>query len=169
VAQRRLVLTPAAGLVVAGVAVLFSPVTGKSAANVLFSGQSQLSPFVSHRASFGLGVLVLLLACKAVAYGVSLSSFRGGPIFPAVFIGAVAGVALSHLPGVPAVVGIAIGMGAMIAAVLRLPMTAVLVATLLLYGNGVALLPPIIVAAVTAYIAAGWLDRSGTARPTTSP
>jgi hypothetical protein len=35
------------------------------------------------------------------------------------------------------------------------------VATLLLYGNGVALLPPIIVAGVTAYIAVGWLDRSG--------
>jgi H+/Cl- antiporter ClcA len=51
------------------------------------------------------------------------------------------------------------GMGAMIAAVLRLPMTAVLVATLLLYGNSVALLPPIIVAAATAYIAVGWLDR----------
>ena len=159
VAPRRLVLTPVAGLVVAGFAVLFSQLTGKSAANVLFSGQSQLGPFVSHRASFGLGVLVLLLACKAVAYGVSLSSFRGGPIFPAVFVGAVAGVALSHLPGMPAVAGIAMGIGAMIAAVLRLPMTAVLVATLLLYGNGVALLPPIIVAAVTAYIAVGWLDR----------
>jgi len=159
VAQRRLVLTPVAGLVVAGLAVLFSQVAGKSAANVLFSGQSQLSPLVSHRASFGIGVLVLLLACKAVAYGVSLSSFRGGPIFPAVFIGAVAGIALSHLPGVPAAAGIAIGTAAMIAAVLRLPMTAVLVATLLLYGNGVALLPPIIVAAVTAYIAVGWLDR----------
>jgi hypothetical protein len=38
-------------------------------------------------------------------------------------------------------------------------MTAVLVATLLLYGDGVALLPPIIVVAVTAYIGVGWLDR----------
>jgi H+/Cl- antiporter ClcA len=158
-APRRLLMTPAAGLVVAGLAILFSQLTGKSAANVLFSGQTQLGPLVSHRASFGLGVLVLLLACKAVAYGVSLSSFRGGPIFPAVFIGAVAGIALSHLPGIPPVAGIAMGMGALIAAVLRLPMTAVLVATLLLDGNGVALLPPIIVAAVTAYIAVGWLDR----------
>jgi hypothetical protein len=75
---------------------------------------------------------------------------------------------LSCLPGVPAVAGIAIGVGAMIAAVLRLPMTAVLVATLLLYGNGVGLLPPIIVAAVTAYIAVGWLDRAADARPATS-
>jgi H+/Cl- antiporter ClcA len=72
------------------------------------------------------------------------------------------------------------GMGAMLAAVLRLPMTAVLVVTLLLYGNGVALLPPIIVAAVTAYIAVGWLDHpadddgpssqhSGTGRPAARP
>jgi H+/Cl- antiporter ClcA len=159
VAPRRLIATPVAGLLVAGFAVLFSQVTGKSTANVLFSGQNQLGPFVSHRASFGLGVLVLLLACKAIAYGISLGCFRGGPIFPAVFIGAAAGVALSHLPGVPAAAGIAIGMGAMIAAVVRLPMTAVLVTALLLFGNGVALLPPIILAAITAYIAVGWLDR----------
>jgi len=158
VRRRRLLLTPAAGLLVAGVAVLFSELTGKSAAYVLFSGQSQLGPFVGHRAGFGLGVLGLLLVCKVVAYAISLSSFRGGPIFPAIFTGAVAGVALSHLPGMPAVAGIAIGMGAMIAAMLRLPMSAVLIATLLLSGNGIRVLPLIIVAAVAAYIATGWLE-----------
>ena len=159
-ARRRLILTPVAGLLVAGFAVLFSQLTGKSVANVLFSGQTQIGPFVADRASFGLGVLVLLLLCKAAAYAISLSSFRGGPIFPAVFIGAAGGVMLSHLPGVPVVAGIAMGMGAMIAAMLRLPMTAVLVAALLLSRRDIAVVPLIIVAAVTAYIAVGWLDRS---------
>lgn len=159
-ARRRLILTPLAGLLVAGVAVLFSQLTGKSVANVLFSGQTQIGPFVAQRASFGLGVLALLLLCKSVAYAISLSSFRGGPIFPAVFIGAAGGVMLSHLPGVPVVAGIAMGMGAMIAAMLRLPMTAVLVAALLLSGKDIAVVPVIIVASVTAYIAVGWLDRS---------
>ena len=52
---------------------------------------------------------MLLLACKGIAYGVSLSSFRGGPTFPALFFGAAGGVALSHLPGLPLVDGIAMG------------------------------------------------------------
>ncbi len=82
-ARRRLTVTPAAGLLVAGAAVLFSQVTGKSVAYVLFSGQTQLGPFVAQRATFGLGILALLLLCKAAAYAISLGSYRGGPIFPA--------------------------------------------------------------------------------------
>ena len=53
------------------------------------------------RTRFPLALLVI--ACKAVAYGISLGSFRGGPIFPALFIGAAGGIALSHLPGLPLV------------------------------------------------------------------
>ena len=43
--------------------------------------------------------LVVLGLCKMLAYGLSLSAFRGGPVFPAMFIGAVLGIALSGLPG----------------------------------------------------------------------
>ncbi len=46
-----------------------------------------------------MGALLLLVVCKGLAYGFSLSSFRGGPTFPAMFIGAAGGIALSHLPG----------------------------------------------------------------------
>jgi hypothetical protein len=38
-----------------------------------------------------------------------------GPAFPAIFLGAAGGVALSHLPGLPLVSGVAMGMGAMTA------------------------------------------------------
>jgi len=51
------------------------------------------------RPAHAVGVLLLLIACKGLAYGVSLSGFSGGPTFPAQFIGAAGGVALSHLPG----------------------------------------------------------------------
>ena len=34
-----------------------------------------------------------------LAYGLSLSAFRGGPVFPAMFVGAVLGIAMSGLPG----------------------------------------------------------------------
>ena len=41
-----------------------------------------------------LNALALLIVFKGVAYSVSLGSFRGGPTFPAIFLGAAA------LPGV---------------------------------------------------------------------
>jgi hypothetical protein len=64
----RLVLAmPLIGLFVADLAVAFSQLTGKSNAEVLFSGQNQVSPLVQHAASYTAGALVLLLACRALA------------------------------------------------------------------------------------------------------
>ena len=151
--ERRLVaLTPVAGLTVAGLAIAFAAGTGKSSSEVLFSGQSALGPFISQAASYSLGALLLLVACKGLAYSVSLSSFRGGPVFPAMFIGAVGGAAMSHLPGLPLVPAVAMGMGAMTVAMLRLPLTSVLLATLLLASDGLAVTPLVIVAVVIAYV-----------------
>jgi hypothetical protein len=70
------------------------------------------------------------------AYGVSLSSFRGGPIFPAMFIGTGGGIALSHLPGLPLIAGVAMGIGALCVVMLTLPLNSVLLATLLLASDG---------------------------------
>ena len=92
------------------------------------------------------------MVCKGLAYGVSLSGFRGGPTFPAMFIGAVGGVALSHLPGLPLVDGVAMGIGAMTVVMLRLPLTSVLLATLLLSSDAAAVTPLAIVAVVVAYV-----------------
>jgi H+/Cl- antiporter ClcA len=83
---------------------------------------------------------------------VSLSSFRGGPTFPALFLGGVGGVALSHLPGLPLVDGVAMGIGAMSVVMLRLPLTSVLLASLLLASDGLAVMPLVIVAVVVAYV-----------------
>ncbi len=87
VERRMILLMPVVGLAVAGVAILFTEVTGRSVSNVLFSGQSDLPDLVLHASGWTVGALVLLVVCKSVAYGLSLSSFRGGPIFPAMFIG----------------------------------------------------------------------------------
>jgi H+/Cl- antiporter ClcA len=91
---------------------------------------------------------------------VSLSSFRGGPTFPALFLGAVGGVALSHLPGLPLVDGVAMGIGAMSAVMLRLPLTSVLLATLLLASDGLAIMPLVIVTVVVAYVVSAKLAPS---------
>jgi H+/Cl- antiporter ClcA len=157
-AERRILLAaPVAGLAVAGLAIAYAAATGKGSSEVLFSGQSALGPFVTHTASYTVGALLLLMACKGIAYALSLSSFRGGPTFPAMFLGAVGGVALSHLPGLPLVDGVAMGIGAMTAVMLQLPLTAVLLATLLLASDGLAVMPLVIVAVVVAYVASARL------------
>jgi H+/Cl- antiporter ClcA len=146
-----------AGLIVAGLAIAFAEGAGKSTSDVLFSGQSQLGPLITNSASYTVGALLLLLVCKSLAYGVSLSSFRGGPVFPSLFVGAVGGMAMSHLPGLPLVAGVAMGMGAMCAVMLTLPLTSVMLATLLLFSDGLAVTPLVIVAVVVAYVAAARL------------
>ena len=160
VERRMLLATPVVGLAVAGLAIAFAAGTGKSSSEVLFSGQSALGPLITNSASYTVGALLLLLVCKGIAYGASLSSFRGGPTFPAMFLGAAGGMALSHLPGLPLVYGVAMGIGAMTVVMLRLPLTSVLLATLLLSSDGLEVMPLAIVAVVVAYVASARLSPS---------
>jgi H+/Cl- antiporter ClcA len=147
-----LLMPPVIGAAVAGLAIAYAAGSGKPASDVLFSGQNALGPLITHSASYPVTALLLLLACKSLAYGLSLGGFRGGPIFPAMFTGAAGGIALSHLPGLPLVAGVAMGIGAMTVVMLTLPLTAVLLATLLLFSDGVAVMPLVIVAVVVAYV-----------------
>jgi sporulation protein YlmC with PRC-barrel domain len=156
--ERRLLLaTPLVGLAVGGLAFLYARTSGHDISDVLFSGQDQLGPLVSQSATYSAGVLVLLMACKGLAYSASLAAFRGGPVFPAMFLGAAGGMALSQLPGLTLVPGIAMGIGAMSVVLLRLPMTSVLLATLLLASDGLAVMPLVIVAVAVAYVASARL------------
>ncbi len=158
VQRRLLLLTPVAGLVVAGLAIAYAEGTGKPTADVLFSGQADLGTLIHNSAAYTAGAMVLLFACKSLAYGVSLGSFRGGPIFPAMFLGAAGGIAMSHLPGLPLVPAVAMGIGAMCVSMLRLPLTSVLLATLLLYSDGVAAMPLVIVAVVVAHVVSAHIN-----------
>ena len=169
VERKMLLLTPLAGLAVAGLAIAYAAGTGKGSSDVLFSGQDALGPLIDHSAGYTVGALVLLLVCKGLAYGTSLSSFRGGPIFPAMFIGAAGGIALSHLPGLPLVAGVAMGIGAMSVAMLRLPMTSVLLATLLLAADGLQVVPLAIVSVVVAYVVSIRLTPAPAADSTAEP
>jgi H+/Cl- antiporter ClcA len=94
----------------------------------------------------------VLLVAKSIAYSTSLSAFRGGPIFPAMFIGGAIGVAGSHLPGLVLVPAVAMGIGAMTTVMLRLPLTATLLAVLLVSSDALAVTPLVIVAVVVAYV-----------------
>ena len=152
--ERRIVLlTPVVGLAIAGLAIAYAvghrtrpPPRCCSPGSPRSARSSPTAPATrSARCSCS-------WPARALAYGLSLSSFRGGPTFPALFIGAVGGVALSHLPGLPLVDGVAMGIGAMSVVMLRLPLTSVLLATLLLASDGLAVMPLVIVAVVVAYV-----------------
>ena len=157
VERRRLLATPAAGLAIAGLAIAYGAGSGRGTSEALFSGQNALGPLVTHGASYTVAALVLLLACKGLAYTASLSGFRGGPVFPSLLLGAAGGIALSHVPGLPLIPGAAMGMGAMFTVVLGLPLTAVLIVTLFLTPDGLAVMPLVIVAVVVAYVVAARL------------
>ncbi len=168
VERRMVLLTPVAGLAVAGCAIAYAEITGKPTSEVLFSGQTDLPTLIANSAAYSAGALVALVAFKGLAYGLSLSSFRGGPIFPAMYIGAAGGIALSHLPGLPLVPGVAMGIGAMVAVMLRLPLTSVMLATLLLAKDGLAVMPLVIVAVVVAYVASATFAPRPAAEPATA-
>ncbi len=153
VAKRRVLMTPVIGAAVAGAAIAFAQLTDHGADQVLFSGEAALAPLIQDASSWTVGALALLVLCKSVAYLLSLAAFRGGPTFPAMFIGAAGGLALSHLPGLPPIAGVAMGIGAMAVAILRLPMTAVLLTSVFLQADGVELMPLIIVSVVVAHVA----------------
>jgi len=169
VERRLLVITPLVGLVVAGLAIAYAEATGKNSSDVLFSGQSQMGPLLAHSAGYSAGALLLLVACKGLAYSASLSSFRGGPVFPAMFIGAAGGMAMSHLPGLSLAPGVGMGIGAMCVVMLKLPLTSVLLATLLLFSNGLAMMPLVIVAVVVAYVASTRLAPAPAPGPAPTP
>ncbi|WP_435602080.1 chloride channel protein [Streptomyces sp. bgisy130] len=152
VVRHRVPATMVMGLVVGALAVAFAAATGKPASEMLYSGQSALGSLFRDSSGYTVGALLLLLLCKGLAYCASLSAFRGGPIFPALFLGAAGGVALSHLPGLSLTAAFAMGVGAMCVGMLRLPMTSVLLATLLLGKSGLTVMPLVIVAVVVAYV-----------------
>lgn len=169
--RRLLLLLPAIGLVIGGLAILFVQATGKDFNEVLFSGQDQLPGLVSQASTWSLAALAWLLVFKGIAYALSLGSYRGGPTFPALFLGAAAGVMASHLPGFPLQAGVAVGMGAGFVAVLRLPLSAVVVATVLTTKASANLEPLIIVGVVVSYVVTLVLSRSAAPRgaSTTDP
>lgn len=152
VATRPFVLMPVAGMVVAGLAIAFHEVTDEPAMTVLLSGQEALEPTLSEGASFSRSTLAFLILFKALAWAISLGNFRGGPIFPAMYLGMVGGVLVADLPGLSETPAVAALMGAATVSILRLPLSSVFIALILTAGSGLGSAPLIIVAVVVAYV-----------------
>ena len=145
-------LMPVAGMAIAVTAIVFGQVTDQSADVVLGSGQDAFGGLIGDASTISISTLVLLLVLKGVAWGVSLGSFRGGPTFPALFMGAAAGLLAAHLPGYSLTPAVAALMGACAVSILKLPLSCIIIALILTSGAGVAVGPIVIVAVVVAYI-----------------
>jgi H+/Cl- antiporter ClcA len=142
---RHAVERPALALVVAGLlvgvlAVLFRALADRPVDLVLFSGQSAMPALVAEGSA---GVLLLLVVVKSLAYALSLGAgFRGGPVFPAIAIGAAVAVAAADvLPGLAVTPAVATGVAAGVAAVLRAPFSAALLSSVLVGAAAVDVAP----------------------------
>ncbi|WUH95199.1 chloride channel protein [Streptomyces sp. NBC_00433] len=150
VAAHPLVTTVLCALAVGGCASAYAGITGRSPTDVALSGQATLPQLAADPHSWPVGALIAVLVLKAAAYAISLGSLRGGPVFPALFLGGAAGVLLAPLPGFGVVPAMAAGMAAATAAAMRLPVSTVVLVALLLGHTGS--LPVVILAAVTAFV-----------------
>jgi Voltage gated chloride channel len=167
VARQPWLLLPAAALAVGGLAIAFAQITHQQADVVLFSGQDAFSSLVKQAATLSLSTLAFLLLFKGLAWSISLGNFRGGPTFPALFLGAAAGLLAAHLPGFSETPAVAVLMAAATVSVLKLPLSATIITLLLTSKAGIATAPLIIVAVVVAYITIQTLSVTrGPAAPT---
>jgi H+/Cl- antiporter ClcA len=84
----------------------------------LFKGLSQMNDLVTHRHDYSSAQLAFIVVVKLVALVIAAAAgFRGGRIFPAVFIGSAVGVfANAVLPGIPLAVAVGAGVLGMVLA-----------------------------------------------------
>jgi H+/Cl- antiporter ClcA len=140
------VVKPVIGGVIFGLVGVALPLT-------MFTGSAQLASVLSHAPVLGAGLVCAMVVGKVVAFAASSASgFVGGPIFPSLFIGGAAGVAVNLLmPDIPLGLAFTCMMAAMIGALVSAPFTMVLM-TALLTQVGALQTAPILLAVITAFL-----------------
>ena len=156
-----------AGGLAVGLAALAAQACGAEPQEVLFSGQNSIPAVVDESS---VGVIVAVLVAKLLAYAVSLGSgFRGGPIFPALFLGVgIASVAVAWFDASPTW-AIAVGAGAGMAAQARLLLAPAVFGALLVGQAGADTAPAVVLAVAAAWLVATGLDKTATQASATGP
>jgi H+/Cl- antiporter ClcA len=150
------VLLLGGGLAV-GVLAEVADLLGADSQDVLFSGQASVPALVAETST---KIVLVLLLFKGLAYAISLGcGFRGGPIFPAIYLG----IAVITFPviwfDISPTVAVAIGTAAGMAAMTRLLLTPMLFASLLVGLQGVDTIPASVLAASAAWLAMRAIDQ----------
>ena len=149
-------LLVAGGLAV-GACALIADWLGAESPDVLFSGESAIPTVVAEGSS---KIVLVILVAKFLAYAVSMGcGFRGGPIFPAIFLGiGLASLAVVWFDTSPTL-AIAVGTAAGMAAQARLIVSGLLFAAILVGLAGTDAIPAAVLAAAAAWITSTALDR----------
>lgn len=118
---------------------------------VLFSGQRELDPLISRSESFSNSEIALLFVGKALSLVIAvLAGFRGGKIFPAVFVGMSLGVLIHALiPGIPLVLACGAATVGIVVALIRVWLLTLLLVAMIV---GFASLPLLGVALIAAHL-----------------
>ena len=145
------------GALAVGLLAELADVLGADPLDVLFSGQASIPAVIGEDST---KIIVVIVVAKFLAYGVSLGcGFRGGPIFPAIFLG----IALASLTvvwfDVSPTLAVAVGTAAGMAAQTRLIVTPVILASLLVGSQGLDTVPAAVLATASAWLAMALVDR----------
>jgi H+/Cl- antiporter ClcA len=158
--DRRRVPLPAlllGGGLAVGLLAQLADVLGANPQDVLFSGQAALPALVAEGSA---GVVVVLVLAKTLAYGICLGcGFRGGPVFPAIFLGV--GIAMLTVIAfdVSPTAAVAMGCAAGVTAVTRLLMASLVIAALLVGTAGLDAVPVSVMAAAASWLTVNALER----------
>ncbi len=149
-AQRIVLCALGAGVLL----MLYAVITGRSPEEAALSGQSALGALAADPHNWSVLALIALFVFKGLAWSLCLGSLRGGPIFPAILLGAAVGIACSGLPGLGTTPALCLGMAAGSAVVTGLPLSSAVLTVLLVGQDAHNQMPIIVVAAVVALVAA---------------
>jgi H+/Cl- antiporter ClcA len=155
VSVRRMALVLFAGAAAVGLIAEAGRLLGANSQDILFSGQASVPAIVAEASP---RIVLITLVAKALGYGISLGcGFRGGPVFPAIFLGvAIATFGVIWFDASPTW-AVAIGAAAGMTAGTSFVITSLLFAALLVGVNGIDTLPAAVLASVAAWLTTKFL------------
>ena len=130
---------------------------GADSQDVLFSGQYSMVALVGETSA---ATLLVLVVAKALAYAICLGcGFRGGPVFPAIFLG----IGLAMFPvlwfDVSPTLAVAVGAAAGMAAITKLLFAPLLFSALLVSSSGLDAISAAVLAAAGAWVTTNALEQ----------
>ncbi len=119
----------------------------------MFTGSDQLGTVIKDAGTLSVGLIIALVIAKIFTFAVSQASgFIGGPIFPALFIGGTAGVAIHEIfTSVPMGLAFTCMLAAVPGSLMMAPFSMVLLAAFM-SQIGALQTAPILIAVVTAFL-----------------
>jgi len=153
-----------AALVIAATALIMQAWTGEGVIYITTSGEELITELPTLTSASTVAAIILL---KTIAYAVSLGAgFRGGPFFPAMFIGAASGLLVALLigdgPSIPAAIVVGVIASVIATAPMKWPIVIALGVALGFLMGTWTLVPAALLGAIVARLIPRWGDRVAT-------